>query len=65
MEGAMEGSRFTRSATRTPRLVDLIAMRRPAPLSAKADDEREPSALRAVRQWRDEWRKKRYTRFKA
>ena len=61
----MEGSSFSKSATRTPRLAELIAMRRPAPLSAKADQNREPSVLRAARRWRDEWRKKRFAQLKA
>ena len=60
----MEGSSFLQPVKRTSRFAELIAMRRPAPLSAKADQNREPSVLRAARHWRDEWRKKRFAQLK-
>jgi hypothetical protein len=64
MEGPMEGSSFLKPAPRKQSLAETIAMRRPAPLAAETDRDREPSLLRAARRWRDEWRGKRYARLK-
>ena len=61
----MEGSSFLKPATPKAGIAETILMRRPAPLSAKLEQDREPNLLRAARRWRDEWRKKRYASVKA
>ena len=61
----MEGSSFLKPATRKAGIAETIAMRRPAPLAAEQDRDREPSLLRAARRWRDEWRKKRFAQLRA